>query len=386
MIVLREDLLREENKMVLYISLAIGGIFSLLLLFEILFVIRHKKWSFKIMQPEDTMPYPGVSVIHPIKDADFELDLNKESWLCQNYTGSVEHIFSFQDPEDEAIPIIRKLIEKHPEMDLKIIVNPVSEGMNGKTSNMVNGILIAKYDFLVFGDSDTRVKEDMLLKMVQPLLSIRTGITTCGQINRGGRDFSTRLFTFIQNNETVFLWSVFCGIGLNMGMTGAAFAMRRKLLKRVGGLERYGNTLLEDLYLGREVHKRGYKLVLGPYIECNNDKLHISKAINYAKRIAIGIKEHISLDIPVFALMMSWYWLIIAIGLIVGNSTVILMGSGFLLLRALTGIIHRLIAEDKLVWHDIVIALIFDFIAIYMLLFLPRKAGVDWRGVKYENG
>ena len=66
------------------------------------------------------------------------------------------------------------------------------EGLNGKSSNMVHGVRLAKYDILLFGDSDVRIKPDFIVKMVRPLLDEKVGITTCGQINIGGSDFWTR--------------------------------------------------------------------------------------------------------------------------------------------------------------------------------------------------
>ena len=85
------------------------------------------------------------------KGPDFELE-KPESWFRQNYTGPVQHIFSFQDPDDPAIPVVRKVMAYRPEIDCTITVNPVIP--ERQEPNMVHGMRLAKYDIVLFGDSD----------------------------------------------------------------------------------------------------------------------------------------------------------------------------------------------------------------------------------------
>jgi len=330
----------------------------------------------------------GVSVIHPIKDLDFELEKNIESWFAQDYRGPVEHIFSFQTPDDPAIPVVKKLIEKNPSMDCRIIVNPVMHGLNGKSSNMVHGVRISKYDIVLFGDSDIRIKKDFIVKMVRPLKDEKVGITTCGQINIGGRDFWTRFFTFTQNSETDFIWAFLTKLGMDLGATGAAFAMRKKLLNEIGGLEAFGGSLLEDLHLGNHLYKLGYKLVLGPFLECHVDKLGREKSFNYARRIAVGVKAHIAVELPTFILMVSWYWIIFILGLIFSDINVVFLSMICMAIRVLQGFVMRILTGNKIMLYDVITPLFFDlfatcYLTIYIML-TSRNSNVVWRGIKYE--
>ncbi|NJD02708.1 MAG: glycosyltransferase, partial [Ruminiclostridium sp.] len=234
----------------LYAAVAVGILFCSFWIGQLIFVKLHLNWTNKLQKSSEEDENIGVTIIHPIKDLDFELGKNLESWFIQDYKGPVEHIFSFQEPEDPAIDVVRSFIGKYAHIDSQIIVNPVIPGLNGKSSNMVNGMKLSKYDIVLFGDSDIRIRPDFVLKMVRPLKDEKVGITTCGQINMGGRDFWTRFFTFLQNNETVFIWAFMTKIGMDLGATGAAFAMRKKLLKEIGGLEAFGSSILEDLHLG----------------------------------------------------------------------------------------------------------------------------------------
>lgn len=362
----------------------LGVVFCAFWVAQLVFVFLHQKWSNTIIASDERDVNVPVTVIHPIKDLDFEFEKNLESWMNQNYKGNVQHIFSFQEPDDPAIKVVEKVKERYPEKDITIIVNPVMEGLNGKSSNMVHGLRLAKYDIVVFGDSDVRVKEDFLVKMVRPLTDESVGITTCGQINIGGRDFWTRFFSFLQNSETDFMWAFFTKLGFDVGATGAAFGMRKKLLQDIGGLEAFGNSLLEDLHLGNTLYRLGYKLVLGPFVECHIDRLAKEKSFNYAKRIAIGIKTHIAVDLPAFVLILFWYWALFFSALFLQDVKLLSMALFFMLFRTVHGILGRKVTMNKVLPIDIAMPLFFDLFGTFYLFYAFKEPHVSWRGIVYK--
>lgn len=370
--------------MLLYISLAVGAFFALFWCAQLIFFRLHMNWTNLIIPSDDEDELVGVSIIHPIKDLDFELEKNIESWFRQNYTGPIQHIFSFQTPNDPAIPVVQSIIDKHPDIDCQIIVNPVIAGLNGKSSNMVYGVKRAIYDIVLFGDSDIRVKQDFIVKMVRPLKKEKVGMTTCGQVNIGGSDFWTRFFTFTQNSETDFIWAFLTKLGVDVGATGAAFAMRKQVLEEVGGLEAFGDSLLEDLHLGNTLYKMGYKLILGPFIECHVQKLGREKSFNYARRIAAGIKAHIAVELPAFVLMMFWYWIIFLLGLIFADPYVVYLSFIYMTLRVIHGLIMRVLTKNKIMLTDVITPLFFDLFATFYLLFSIRSSSINWRGIEYS--
>lgn len=371
-----------ENMM--YIAAVVGVLFCSFWIAQLVFVKLHLNWT-NAMQESDERDHDfPVSVIHPIKDLDFEFEKNLESWMNQNYKGEVQHIFSFQEPDDPAIRVVREFMKKYPDIDMTITVNPVTEGLNGKSSNMVNGMKLAKYDIVMFGDSDVRIKPDFILKMARPLKDEKVGIVTCGQINIGGRDFWTRFFTFMQNSETDFMWAFFTKLGIDVGATGAAFSMRRKLIEQIGGLEAFGGSLLEDLHLGNTLYKMGYKLVLGPFIDCHVNKLAREKSLNYAKRIAVGIKTHILYELPAFVLMLSWYWILFVLSLIFVDINLMFLSILFMCLRSIHGVAMRIVTKNKVMPVDLVMGLFFDLFGTFYLVYAFNKPYVEWRGIKYE--
>ncbi len=370
--------------LLLYICIAAGAFFILFWCAQLVFFRLHMNWTNRIIPSDEQDENVGVSIIHPIKDLDFELEKNLESWFRQNYTGPVQHIFSFQDPNDPAIPVVRSVIQNHPSVDCQITINPVMHGLNGKSSNMVHGMKLARYDIVLFGDSDVRVKQDFIVKMVRPLKDEKVGITTCGQVNIGGTDFWTRFFTFAQNSETDFIWAFLTKLGMDLGATGAAFAMRKKLLMEIGGLEAFGGSLLEDLHLGNTLFKMGYKLILGPFIECHVSKLPKEKSLNYARRIGVGIKAHIAVELPTFILMIFWYWIIFLLGFIFADPFVLYLSLIFMVLRIFDGVMMRILTKNRIMLTDVITPLFFDLFATFYLLFSISNPYVVWRGIKYS--
>lgn len=368
----------------MYLGISLGILFCSFWVAQLVFVYLHLRWTQTIINSSEKDETVPVTIIHPVKDLDFEFETNLESWMNQNYKGKTQHIFSFQDPEDPAIEVVEKIKHKYPERDIIIIVNPIIEGLNGKSSNMVHGVRLAKYDILLFGDSDVRVRPDFIVKMVRPLLNEKVGITTCGQINIGGSDFWTRFFTFMQNSETDFMWAFFTKLGLDVGATGAAFGMRKKLLQDIGGLEAFGDSLLEDLHLGNTLYKMDYKLILGPFVECHVDKLEREKSFNYAKRIAVGIKTHLAVDLPAFVIMLFWYWTLLIIAILTHNKNLLYLVYGYMAFRSLHGILHRKVTMNEVYPVDLIMPLLFDIVGTFYLLYSFNKPYVLWRGIEYR--
>lgn len=368
----------------MYFYVAVGILFCSFWVAQLIFVRMHLWWSmWPIKSGRDDEKYP-VTVIHPIKDLDFEFEKNLESWMKQYYKGPVQHIFSFQDPDDPAIEVVKKVMERYPDVDMEIIVNPVMPGLNGKSSNMVHGMKRAKYDVVLFGDSDIRVRPDFIVKMVRPLKDERVGVTTCGQINIGGKDFWTRFFTFVQNSETDFIWAFLTKLGIDVGMTGAAFAMRKELLQKIGGLEAFGDSILEDLHLGNTLYRMGYKIVLGPFVECHVQKIEREKSFNYAKRIAAGIRAHIAFELPAFVAMLFWYWAMFIWAAVTWNKPLLYLSFIFMGIRVIHGIMQRWVTMNRITKHDIYIPLLFDLFGTFYLMCAFRKPDIVWRGIKYE--
>ncbi|MGI6112491.1 MAG: glycosyltransferase [Mahellales bacterium] len=360
----------------------IGLFFTLFWVSEIVYVFRGIKDTRTSRHACDCKE--GITVIKPIKDGDFQLRENLESWLTQDYKGPLQYILSFQDKNDGALDIAKQLKERFPQMDIEIIINPIIPGLNGKSSNMKHGVERAKYPVLVFGDSDTRVLPDFLCKIAKALADDKVGVVSCAQMNRGGWDFWTRFFTFIQNNETVFHWSFLTKMGMRVGANGAALGIRKKVLDEIGGIESFGSSLLEDMLLGNLLVDKGYRVKVGPFIECHVNAIDKFKVLNYIQRSSIGFRTLIKKNVPVFIIMLSWYWIVFAMALCKLDYSLLQLYLLFLGIRTGTGLIQRWIIEKRILPVDFILPAFFDVFCTTYLFFSFKNSHVEWRGIRYK--
>lgn len=122
----------------------------------------------------------GVSIIRPIKGIDPELGSCLESSFQQNYPRELLQIlFCVDDPCDESIPIIEKLIAKYPDVNASILVsqgyNPETKrsvehfGPNPKVNNLSKGFLNAQHDILWIMDSNVWASPNILRNSIKAL-------------------------------------------------------------------------------------------------------------------------------------------------------------------------------------------------------------------------
>lgn len=64
---------------------------------------------------------PGVSILRPLKGLDNNLFENLESTFTQEYP-NFEILLSVDDESDQALGVVRELLQKYPNIDAKIII------------------------------------------------------------------------------------------------------------------------------------------------------------------------------------------------------------------------------------------------------------------------
>ena len=206
-----------------------------------------------------------VTVLKPLYGGEPGLYENLLSFLDQDYPRQ-QLVFGVRSPEDGALPIARRLIADRPSHDITLVVDPRVAGRNLKVANLVNMLPAARYDTLVFADSDTRVGPDYLATVTAPLHDRETGLVTC----------------LYKGRPTGGLWSLLGALHINFGFLpgallgealstgggcfGATIALRRTVLDRIGGLAVVCDELADDHRIGAAVRELGLKTVLSPYV------------------------------------------------------------------------------------------------------------------------
>ncbi|KAJ9128369.1 hypothetical protein QFC24_000662 [Naganishia onofrii] len=115
---------------------------------------------------------PGVTIIRPLRGLDPNLYYNLESTLALDYPKErYEVIFALQRENDQALDVVRRLMGKYPDVDMRVITTTEPIGVNPKINNIYNPIDQAKYDILWVLDATISVTKRSLLDSIAALIS-----------------------------------------------------------------------------------------------------------------------------------------------------------------------------------------------------------------------
>ncbi|WVR04083.1 hypothetical protein IAU60_001082 [Kwoniella sp. DSM 27419] len=116
---------------------------------------------------------PGVSIIRPLCGLDQNLYNTLESCMTLDYP-RYEVIFALQDERDEALPVVRMIMEKYPNVKARVIINAEKIGVNPKVNNLIVPFAEATYDLLWVLDSTITVTPGTLGRSVEAFVSNST--------------------------------------------------------------------------------------------------------------------------------------------------------------------------------------------------------------------
>lgn len=117
----------------------------------------------------------GVTILRPLKGIDPQMDWCLEASFRQDYpSDKLEIIFCAQSATDPAVPIVKKLIANHPNIDAKLLIDTDQEhldyfGPNPKVNNLHKGYQAARYDIVWVLDSNVYTYPETLKRSVYTL-------------------------------------------------------------------------------------------------------------------------------------------------------------------------------------------------------------------------
>ncbi len=208
---------------------------------------------------------PGVSVLKPVRGLEKNLRDNLRSIALQDYP-EYQVIYSVQDPQDPALPLLRELATEFGSERITVIVAGVQAGANGKVNNMLGGLPHARHDVLVISDSDTLLPPDYLKTIVAPLSDPQVGCV-CTPFKLIGADHWYEALELLTINADFIPSVLFAEVtGASKACLGPSIALRRETLAQIGGLEDLADYLVEDFELGRRIWTGGQQMVLLPFV------------------------------------------------------------------------------------------------------------------------
>ena len=249
----------DSHEIIFYLLVLISFCAIAYLLFANFCIIELRK---NIKRPHIPSGFtPAVTIFKPICGMEHGMDKNLRSFCEQDYP-EYQIIFGLHGKDDTAIPVIEKIIQDYPQLDLEMVIDTRLHGSNHKVSNLINMFPTAKHDILLVADSDMRVGKNYLHDIVAPFANAANGAVTCLYSGRSEGGLASRLNAMFINEW--FLPSVLISNALKdiNYCLGATMAVRREILTDFGGFAALSDYLADDYMLGQMVSERGYKIHL----------------------------------------------------------------------------------------------------------------------------
>lgn len=211
--------------------------------------------------------------------------------LCRQDYPNYQIVFGVRDSKDSSVPIINKLIANFPERDIVLVVRPDVIGQNLKISNLQNMLDHVKHEQIVIIDSDVRVGEDFLHKIIPLLNDEKVGMVTCLYRASKAPTIPAVLEAIGITSEfqpgVLTAWAV---EGMRFAL-GATMATTRGTLESIGGFPAIADYLADDYMLGNLVWKAGYQVRLSDTIvETTPGHFSFIAMMKHQIRLARGIR------------------------------------------------------------------------------------------------
>lgn len=214
---------------------------------------------FRLRRPAEARELPPVTVLKPLKGLDRDLYACLESFCALDYP-KLQLIFTLGAAEDAAMPVVARLREAHPELDIEIVVSKNRIGFNPKINNVSNAEPFIKHELLLISDSDIKVAPDFLKRMLAALTP-EAGMVTAFYRSATPHGLWARLEALSVNAHFLPQAVVAAACGMRFAM-GAAMLVRREAFERAGGFPLMASHIADDFILGKGILAAGYRLEL----------------------------------------------------------------------------------------------------------------------------
>jgi ceramide glucosyltransferase len=215
-------------------------------------------------------PYPSISVIRPVRGLDVGAEDNFRAALVTSYPGEVETLFVFDDAFDPALPVARRVVDRHRASGARgaaaiLLAGARPPRRTGKLHAMIAGVQRARGALIAFGDSDTRPAPGLLTSLVDALMaSPDVGAAFAPVVvSDPPRTLGDAGYALLLDALHGPGAARAAGAGGRLPFFMAQLVVRRpEALAAIGGPACAEGQLVDDLYIGRCLARAGYANVM----------------------------------------------------------------------------------------------------------------------------
>jgi ceramide glucosyltransferase len=207
-------------------------------------------------------PAIGITLVRTIRD----IGAHEEETLRSSFALSHpdhEILFCAASESDPAVSTVRKLIQQHPHVRARLLIGDDRISANPKLNNMLKGWREARYDWIVFADSNLMLPTAYLQQALAAWTS-DTGAVCAPPIASLPTGFWAEVeCAFLNTYQARWQYAAdSLGLGFAQGKT---MLFRRDVLEGQGGIAALGSELAEDAATTKIVRNAGLRVRLaGP--------------------------------------------------------------------------------------------------------------------------
>ncbi|EIE53143.1 ceramide glucosyltransferase [Citreicella sp. 357] len=204
---------------------------------------------------------PFVSLVRPVCGLDAFDEETLESSFQQDYP-RYEVIFCAARESDAAVPLVRRIIARNPQVASCLLIGDTAISGNPKLNNLHKGYGAARGGWLAMTDSNLLLPRDYLATLVARW-DARAGLVTSPPAGiRPGNFWGALECAFLNTSQGRWqLAADALGFGFAQGKT---LFWKRDVLERGGGLAALGRNLAEDVAATKLVRAQGCRVRLAP--------------------------------------------------------------------------------------------------------------------------
>ena len=202
---------------------------------------------------------PAVSLVRPVCGVDNHDEETLGSSFRLDYP-TYEVLFCAARADDEALPLLRRLIAAHPGVPSRILIGDDWINANPKLNNVAKGWRAAAHDWVVMADSNVLMPPDYLQRLLAAWRG-DTGLVCSTPIGSRPLGFWAEVECGFLNTLQARWQYAAEAIGFGFAQ-GKSMLWRKSILDGAGGIEALGAEIAEDAAATKLVRRLGLRVRL----------------------------------------------------------------------------------------------------------------------------
>lgn len=197
---------------------------------------------------------PGVSVLRPVCGIENHIEETLASTFTSAYA-TYQILFCCAHVDDPVVPLVRRLIAAHPQVDAQLLVGDDRLSGNPKLNNLVKGWQAARYDWILMADSNVLLPPDYISSLLRhwtPGTGLVTSPPAGTRPDGPWAELEAAFLNTYQDRMQLFADEAQRGFA-----QGKILFWHRDVLAAAGGLVKLGMEMAEDVASTKAVHAQG---------------------------------------------------------------------------------------------------------------------------------